>query len=195
MPSLPMPSAGMQGGPSAWIQSPNYLPANYIQTPQGPMPAVYPPPSTQPGSFPPAPAPAVYPPALLGKPITSQAQPMQGAENLTPAMLLKMLEESDYPSQREWAADQLAVQSARSSPQVVDALMTAARKDPAATVRSCCVRCLARIGVQTTPMTSLLKDLQKDPDPRVRDAVGESMQALGVSSGKAAEILPVNGRE
>src|SRR5262249_38244756 len=50
-PGLPMPSAGMQGAPSAWIQAPNYLPANYIptpqagnayNTPQGVMPAVYP---------------------------------------------------------------------------------------------------------------------------------------------------------
>ena len=50
-------------------------------------------------------------------------------------------------------------------------------------------------GVQTTPMTRLLRELQKDPDPRVRDAAGESMQALGLTPGKAAEILPVSGRD
>ena len=67
--------------------------------------------------------------------------------NVQPA--LRVLKEALLPSQREAAADSLCKVDWKVCPQVVDALMSAAKEDPAATVRASCVRCL----VGTRPAT------------------------------------------
>jgi hypothetical protein len=115
------------------------------------------------------------------QPALPQADPQNN-----PALLLQMLRESDYPSQREWAADQLTIQRGQSSPQVVNALMTAAKDDPAPMVRACCVRCLSKMQVQTIPVVSLLQQLQEDTDPRVREAVTQAMSSMGITPTKPA---------
>jgi hypothetical protein len=92
--------------------------------------------------------------------------------------MLNMLRDSLYPSHREWAADNLASCDWRSHPHVVRALVDAASKDPAATVRAGCVRALARMKVNTVPVISTIKSLRVDPDPRVRTEVGEALACL-----------------
>src|SRR5262249_47601104 len=72
-------------------------------------------------------------PPSMGTPATGYAQPA----STTPAVgqMLHMLRESDFPSQREWAAEQLAGMSNRSNPEVVQCLVLAAKSDPAPMVR------------------------------------------------------------
>jgi hypothetical protein len=141
----------------------NFVPANYFPMPQGYSGNVYP----------------GYGMMSPTMPVGYQqpVQPLQDPQNNS-ASLLQMLRESDYPSQREWAADQLASQS---NPLVVNALLTAAKDDPAPMVRACCVRCLTRMQVQTVAVANVLQQLQEDKDPRVRDAVVQAMTAMGLT--------------
>ncbi len=183
MPQLPMPQQqlpavpvqpmgpGNQGVPGmAWMPQ-QFVPANYFHMPNGSHVNVYTTPQV----------------ASVG-----YQQPQQMDSQANVALLLQMLRESDYPSQREWAADQLAGQSGRVSPQVVSALVTAAKEDLAPMVRTQCLRSLTRLQAQTLPVASLLQQLQSDTDPRVRDAVKDAMTALGMAApGKDANVQPV----
>jgi hypothetical protein len=162
----------------ALLPNPAYQPAAYLNVPQAAQVHVYAMPH---GAMPQGAMPTGYQPYPQAVQHTAMQQDADAQSNVT--LLLKMLQESDYPSQREWAADQLAGQGMRSSPQVVTAIMAAARDDLAPMVRACCVRCLIKMGVQTMPMGKLLEDLKSDPDPRVRDAVQEASRTLGVSTG------------
>ena len=78
---------------------------------------------------------------------------------------------------REWAAESMATVDWRTYPQVVQALTTAAKEDPAATVRAGCVRGLAKMKANTAPVVTVVRDLRKDTDPRVRQ---EAEQALSI---------------
>jgi hypothetical protein len=89
-----------------------------------------------------------------------------------------VLRGSLFPSQREAAADQLGQSDWRREPEVVQALVTAARSDPAPMVRACCVRTLARMRVNTMPAVSAVQELKQDADPRVRQAVEEALPVL-----------------
>lgn len=200
MPQMPYPPMHAQAmGPNtpvmpqaqpvpgvAWMPNPTYNPANYFSMPQASQINVY----TMPqgmmpqGGMPQGPMPAGYPQPAAQPTMQHTTMYQQQDSQSNVALLLKMLQESDYPSQREWAADQLSAQGMRSSPQVANAIMTAAREDLAPMVRACCIRCLVRMGVQTMPMTKLLEDLKADPDPRVRDAVQEATKSFGGSSAK-----------
>jgi hypothetical protein len=102
------------------------------------------------------------------------ADPVEGA-NLP--QLLAMLRDSLYPSQREWVAERLTHAEFRGQPQVMDALLTAAHDDPAPMVRAGCVRSLVRLKVNSVPVINVVRGLQADPDPRVRQ---EADQALAV---------------
>ena len=51
--------------------------------------------------------------------------------------------------QREWAAEGLATLDWRIHPEIVQALVTAAQEDPAATVRVACLHDLAKMHVST----------------------------------------------
>jgi hypothetical protein len=106
-------------------------------------------------------------------------QQMLAAQNLQQMQLV--LRDSLYPSQREWAAESLATLDWRSNPQVVQALLTAAKDDPAATVRAACVHCLGKMKVNTVPVVTTVESLKADPDPRVRHAVDEAMASLKVT--------------
>src|SRR5262249_23095943 len=112
-----------------------YASAGYANRQPGMMPVtgMYPPRSlAQPG---PGVVPASYTVAGPANPMLSSAQ---NTAQPVP-QLLNMLQESLYPSQREWAADNLAGCDWRTHPHVVQALVTGAVKDPAATVRAGCV--------------------------------------------------------
>ena len=66
----------------------------------------------------------------------------------------------------------------RTNPQVVDALVTAAWKDVAATVRQACIHSLAIMGCNTMPVVNALQALRLDADPRVREEAEQALAAL-----------------
>jgi hypothetical protein len=84
------------------------------------------------------------------------------------AQMIGVLKDSLYPSQREYAAECLSGFDWHTHPQVVDSLLTAAKQDPAASVRAGCVRCLAKMHVDNLAMMNTLQALKMDTDPRVR---------------------------
>jgi hypothetical protein len=88
------------------------------------------------------------------------------------------LRDSLYPSQREWAAESMAAVDWRTHPQVVQALTTAAKEDPAPTVRASCVRCLAAMKVNTLPVVTVVRGLKNDSDPRVRQDAERAWSVL-----------------
>ncbi|MFL5240489.1 MAG: HEAT repeat domain-containing protein [Gemmataceae bacterium] len=90
---------------------------------------------------------------------------------------MAVLKESIYPSQREWAAEQLSACDWHKSLEVVPELLKAAKEDSAATVRAGCIRCLARMNVNTVPTVLAIQAMKKDADPRVQT---EAEQALSI---------------
>jgi hypothetical protein len=102
----------------------------------------------------------------------------QSAEARALPQLLEMLENSMFPSQREWAADKLATYDWRVYSTVVQALMTSAAKDPAATVRVACVRSLGKMNVSTVAVIGTIQGLKADRDLRVRQEVEQTLATL-----------------
>jgi hypothetical protein len=94
------------------------------------------------------------------------------------AQLIAMLQEALYPSQREWAAEQL-MSSQRNDPDVARCLILAAREDPAATVRMMCARYLSRMRVGQLPIVETLREMTRDSDARVRHEAEEALKAIG----------------
>jgi len=133
-------------------------------------------------------------PGGMALPPAGYAQPAPAASPMpSVAQLLQMLRESDFPSQREWAAEQLS--ATRSNPEAVQGLVTAAKTDPAPMVRVCCVRSLMKMQANTVPVVTAVQELKNDADPRVRDAVGEALAAFGVAPAVpgTTPIQPVGG--
>jgi hypothetical protein len=114
----------------------------------------------------------------------------QSAANDAIREMLAILKTSSYPSQREWAANNLATFEGRSHPAVVEALLTAAKEDPAASVRSGCVYNLARMQVTSEPVLALLRQLKSDRDPRVRTEAEHALARLSPTP-QATEPNPV----
>jgi hypothetical protein len=163
MPVLPHGMPQMPPQAVAWMP-PQFVPANYYVSPA-----------------------MANAQAMMAQAGHHQAQ-YQGQQT---ALLMKMLSDSDYPSQREWAAEQLAVHHA-GSPLVPQALLAAASDDPAAMVRACCVLSLKKMGANSQAVASGLKQLQADKDPRVRDAVRETLTAFGIAPAPGdPDIRPV----
>jgi hypothetical protein len=108
---------------------------------------------------------------------------------------LHIMKDSIYPSQREWAADQLTACDWRKNDAVVDALVAAAKEDPAATVRAGCVRCLTKMKVNTVPVVVVLQALKADADPRVRTEVDEALWTLAAGLPMQAAPVPVSQTE
>jgi hypothetical protein len=112
----------------------------------------------------------------------SLAFPSPAAAPSTPDNIRRMesgLRDSLYPSQREWAAENLATVDWRMHPQVVQTLLTAAKEDPAATVRATCVRSLANMKANTAPVITMVRSLTSDTDPRVRKEAERAVSVLG----------------
>lgn len=115
------------------------------------------------------------------------AQPIQPVSYAPPMMnpaqqieaLVRVLRESPYPPQREWAAQTLARFEWRANPQIVPALLQSATQDPAASVRANCVSCLGRMQAAVEPVFGTLNLLRNDIDPRVRQEVEQAFQRLG----------------
>jgi hypothetical protein len=140
-----------------------------------------------------------YGPAPFNPMMMPASQPMmppaQAAAPSNTPQLLGLLKNSLYPSHREWAADCLSRQDWRSQPEVVQALVTAAKEDPAATVRAGCVRALAQMKANTLPVVSVLQSLKADADPRVRMEVEEALPALGAVAARQSDttVRPASG--
>lgn len=94
--------------------------------------------------------------------------------------LLMTLQKAVIPFQREWAAQQLGNVEWRSHPEVVEGLLTTARKDANPSVKVMCIRSLARMKVDTMPVVTTIQAMQSDPDPRVEY---EARQALAYLKG------------
>lgn len=93
--------------------------------------------------------------------------------------LIKVMRESPYPAQREWAAQSLLSFEWRAHPQVVPALLSSASQDPAPSVRAGCVSCLGRMGAAVEPVFATLHGMRNDIDPRVRQEVEQAFARLG----------------
>src|SRR5262249_21478478 len=100
------------------------------------------------------------------KPASHQAAvaqlPVHAPSQSDVQQMLSTLNNSLYPEERERAASQLGSVDWRAQPQVVQVLVTAARKDSAATVRASCVRSLAKMHVNTAPVLDTLQALRGD---------------------------------
>jgi hypothetical protein len=127
--------------------------------------------------------------------VQNNEMPMTASNTMDMQHLLRILHESIYPSQREWAADQLADCDWKQNAPIVDALVKCAKEDPAATVRAGCVRCLSRMHVDTVPVVMVVQSLKADPDPRVRTEVTEALATLAPGLPMQAEtvIQPTKG--
>lgn len=137
-------------------------PYNSPRTYAGPMP---------PNPFPAMPAQPVMP--------ASYTPPPAASANI--GQLLGVLRESLYPAQREWAAVQLANHDWRMQPEILPALILAAKSDPAATVRAGCVNTLARTNAATGPVVETFHALKSDTDPRVRQEAENALVRMGMS--------------
>jgi hypothetical protein len=96
------------------------------------------------------------------------------------------LRDALLPSDREVAASELGKYDWRSNQPVVDALISAAQGDPAATVRAACVRSLVRMNANTVPVVAALQGLRSDSDPRVQQEVDQGLTVLGAGLKNAA---------
>jgi hypothetical protein len=94
------------------------------------------------------------------------------------AQMIDTLKNSLYPSHREWAANILTAVDWHKHPEVVTALVKAAREDPAATVRAACVRDLGKMNANTQGVIEVLQALTTDPAPQVVQEVGHTLALL-----------------
>lgn len=127
--------------------------------------------------------PVGYAPAAM----TAAAGPLAGAapgravisdQESTTLPLLQQLRDSLLPSEREMAAERLARADWRNEPQVVQALLTAAKTDPAPVVRACCVRSLGKMKVNLVPVLQAVQSLKSDGDLRVQQEVEQTLAIL-----------------
>ncbi|MFM7149677.1 MAG: HEAT repeat domain-containing protein, partial [Gemmataceae bacterium] len=91
---------------------------------------------------------------------------------------LLTLRQSILPSEREKAAETLCQVNWKSDPQIVPALVMAAKSDPAPMVRVSCVRALGHMKANSAPTVEAIKTLKTDSDPRVRQAVEQVLPVL-----------------
>jgi hypothetical protein len=215
-PSYP-PGYGMMP-PAHYAQGMATYPGNPMTGPYmgGTMPAVYR------GPLPPNPYGGAMPPAMPYGAVPAvpyaaapPAQPWAAAPYANPAMdrggvpvafqapatvtpegvqqMVGLLRTSLYPSQREWAADYLAGLDWRTHPEVLNALVSASREDPAPTVRAACALCLGRMNVSPDLVGETLQALKADADPRVRQAAETSLARFGPATPSGLQAVGAVG--
>jgi hypothetical protein len=119
----------------------------------------------------------VAPPMMRTAPVIPE--PATSAEaGLSSQEMVMTLRGSLYPSQREWAADRLSGFDWRMQPEVVEALVSVGRCDPAPLVRAGCLRALAKMHAASVPAIGLARDLRNDADVRVRQEAEQALLAL-----------------
>jgi hypothetical protein len=189
-PQYPMP----HGAP---MMPPNYPVSGGVapRTYQGPMP---PNPMQQAPMMQPAYAPAQ---PAHGLQLASYSNPAMDRRGATPAVdqsakdqvrqMASVLQTSMYPAQREWAANNLATFDCHAYPEVVQALLTAAKTDMAPSVRAACVYGLGKMKAQTEPVVAALHHLRGDSDQRVRQEVERALAKLAPATRPG--VQPVRG--
>jgi hypothetical protein len=199
-PGYPMPPQGpapyqgayaMAGYPNPYYAGNPSMPAGVVPTAyRGPLPAMpYGYPYGQPGPGVPYANPAMDRPGL---PVSFPTA--TGTSPETVQQMVGILRTSLYPSQREWSADYLAKLDWRAHPQVLPALLAAAKEDPAPTVRAACTLCLGRMSVNPELVSGTLQGLKADPDAGVRQAAEETLAHFTPAAGPAPTpaIQPVS---
>ena len=124
-------------------------------------------------------------------PVRVVAAPNGQGNDSTPH-LLAILKDSLYPSQREDAAQALAGRDWHQQPQIADALVKAAKEDPAPMVRAECLRSLAKIKVNTMPVVAACQALKADADPRVRKEAEQTLVVLTKGVANDSTVRPVS---
>jgi hypothetical protein len=108
--------------------------------------------------------------------------------------ILQTLKDSLMPSHREWAAEALASFDWRIHSQVIEALVVAAKDDPAGSVRAACARSLGKMRADSAQVAALLQTLRADPDPRVRQEAVQVLVSLGMApKSEPAAVQPAGG--
>lgn len=82
--------------------------------------------------------------------------------------LIGCLRDDMMPSMREIAAETLSQNAGRNRPEVIAALAEAAQKDPAPTVRACCLRCLTTMSVSSPECMAALQKLNAESGAVIR---------------------------
>jgi hypothetical protein len=113
--------------------------------------------------------------------IPAAAQQPVGADPDTVGQLIRVLRESQFPAQREWAAANLATFDHRVYPNLTHVLAQAARQDAAPTVRAAAVYSLSRMNVQSEIVLGTFEALRGDADPRVRHEVEQAYGRMGLT--------------
>ncbi len=136
-------------------------------------------------------------PSLMQAAGTGMAVVQQPPADTNLAELLSLLNDSLYPSQREWAVEGLSRYDWHVQPQVVEELLKAAKDDPAPKVRLACIRVLAQIkAVPTSPYVAatLVKIRTEDKDAQVRQEAEKTLAifapGLATSTDKPAAKAP-----
>jgi hypothetical protein len=118
-------------------------------------------------------------PKLVVPPRDKPSGPAIGEEQSPVEVQLTQLREAIGPSQRESAAMVLAVSEARTMPEVVKAIMSAARHDPAPSVRTTCVRCLYRLSSEVADVVPIIAECRADQNAEVAATASLAMEEIG----------------
>ena len=127
-----------------------------------------------------APAPGPKPTMPPAKPLVMLPNADDGGSPVRAQ--LNQLSDAIPASQREAAATVLAISDARTLPEVVKALMGSARHDPAASVRTTCVRCLYRLSGEVPDVVAVIAQCRSDPDTEVAATAAKAMEEIGKRS-------------
>src|SRR5262249_16770772 len=111
-----------------------------------------------------------------------------------PAEHLAVLRDSLYPAQREMAAEALSACDWQRQPHILEALVQAARSDPAASVRASCCRIFARMTLNIAPTLSPLQALQNAADPRVRSEADQAPTYLTNQPASPSAVQPARAQ-
>jgi hypothetical protein len=163
-PSAVPPAAQPQQRPPVIYQGPT-APNPFASTPVTPV--VYTPPAT----------PTVTVNAAMDRRVIAMPTVQPSSEDAI-RQLTTTLRISIYPSQREVAAEDLTHYDCHTNPEVVQALLLAARDDAAPLVRAACVHCLVKMKVHGDQVLGTLAMLRNDKDQHVRQEVEQALVAL-----------------
>lgn len=141
---------------------------------------------------------AMAPPAMMymtpGMPPRNQVPPqgqlhqtVYSASKANLSELAAVIRDSIYPSQREQATEELGKCGADAREEAIEILKSAARKDPAATVRAASIRALVRLNANTPEVMALLQEMTKDKDVRVRHEAGNALAEFGSGTATATD--------
>jgi hypothetical protein len=103
---------------------------------------------------------------------------------------LATLHDALLPSDREMAAEKLATLDWKTNDVAVQALVQAAKTDPSATVRSICIRSLAKMRVNTVPVVTAIQAQMNDTDVRVRTEAQKALSVLAPGLSPPAPTTP-----